>query len=506
VIRIVFNEYLSEPSFQQAFSITPEPRTRPEIRWKKRTVEIRMQDDLETNTTYILTIDTKLRDNHGVSLTAPITQAFSTGPEINRGAIRGRVVDPVRGAGLPGMQIFAYPLSEAGRLDSLPQRPLYRTETDGGGDFHLEYLSSQPYFILAVQDRNGNRRPDNQEVIALPPVLTIVADSAGQKTEYPWVATRLDTVAPEIRRVEALDAQTVSIRFSEDVRLPDDTEALAWVITDSLRDRRITTQYVYQLPEDTRQILVQTARLSPGAYTLKPGIVRDSTGNWASRAVKTFRLASVAEPDAAEFRSFIPPVDEPAPRVHPSLGAGVLFSRPVSEEDARDRIQVLDTAGVALEYSVQSPDGVRQMLTVPAAADGRPFRVMVVRDTEVEADSSVVREFSFLAPRDLGAIVGVVEGVTTDSTVFVDAVTAPSGPIVSSSAVTTSGAFAIDSLRVGSYTLRVRRDDNRNGKWDGGKLIPFEIAEPLFWRADSIRVRARWDTDIDTLRTSIIDR
>ncbi|MDX1741448.1 MAG: hypothetical protein R3178_09155, partial [Rhodothermales bacterium] len=151
-------------------------------------------------------------------------------------------------------------------------------------------------------------------------------------------------------------------------------------------------------------------------------------------------------------------------------------------------------------------DGVRQLLSVSSATDGRPIRISVRLDNNVEADSVVVREFSFLTPRDLGAIVGVVDGVTTDSTVYVDAVTAPEGQIVNSSSVTSSGSFSIDSLAVGGYTLRVRRDDNRNGRWDGGALAPFGIAEPLYWTADSVRVRARWETDIDTLRTSIIER
>jgi hypothetical protein len=143
---------------------------------------------------------------------------------------------------------------------------------------------------------------------------------------------------------------------------------------------------------------------------------------------------------------------------------------------------------------------------VAGASDGVPFQVSVERPDPSENDSADVRVFSYLTARDLGAIVGVVAGVPADSTIFIDAFREPDGQIEGSSAAPTSGTFAIGRLRAGGYSLRIRRDDNGNGKWDGGILVPFERAEPLFWRADSVRVRARWDTDVDTLRTSITDR
>lgn len=497
-VRITFNEYITESSLQQALSITPEPQERPELRWSGRTAEIRFRSDPEPNTTYILTIDTRLRDSHGVSLTAPITLAFSTGSEINRGRIQGTVLTPLRGRGAPGTQVFAYPLTESADLDSLPERPLYRTETDASGDFQFEYLSARPYFVLAVRDRNGNRRPDNLETLAVPPVKAILADTAGTRIEHPWITTVLDTVAPEIRRIEAISTSRLTVRYSENIVEAQDPAS--WTLADTLRQRSFTIRAAYFLPEDPRQIYLQTEPLRLDAYVLIPAAVRDSVGNRATRSPVTLTVGSPPEEGPARFLSFIPLVPREEGPLHPAVPVGVLFDRPVESREVRDWIALEDTTGNALPYSISSPDGVRQLLAVDGADDGIPFQVRVLEDAPVSADSTARRVFSFLTGRQLGGVVGVIDRVGSDTTLVVEAIRSGRSEAAGSAVVDESGHFAIGRLEEGSYTLRITRDDNDNGRWDGGAIAPYTPAEPLFWTPDSLRVRARWDTDVDTLR------
>src|SRR5690606_24045438 len=97
-LRIEFSEYVDQASFARAFSITPAFAEPVDISWRGRTVTIRFPEPLRPNTTYIVQIDTNLRDAHGVSVRNPISIAFSTGEQIDQGTLSGRVVSEVDGA------------------------------------------------------------------------------------------------------------------------------------------------------------------------------------------------------------------------------------------------------------------------------------------------------------------------------------------------------------------------------------------------------------------------
>ncbi|MDX1741723.1 MAG: Ig-like domain-containing protein, partial [Rhodothermales bacterium] len=497
VVRITFDEYITEASLQQALSITPEPTERPEIRWRKKTAEIRFKQELESNTTYILTVDTKLRDSRGVSLTSPITLAFSTGPRINRGKISGRVLEPLRGNGAPSMQVFAYPLLDGADLDSLPPTPLYRTETGEDGRFQFDYLSLRAYFVLAVRDRNGNRRPDNLEVIALPPFATIFADSSDGGVARPWLTTVLDTVPPSIRRVESLSPSRLAVRYSEDVLLTD-SEGKEWGVSDSLRDEPVDVEFVYQLPDDRREVFLQTRPVRSGVYYLMPGVVTDSVGNPASQQRTNFRVDPTRSDAAHRFVGF-EPRNEGTP-LHPSRSPIVIFDRPATPDEIMQWVSVEDTAGATLGFTSTTRDGVRHLLAVVGSDQGSPFVIKVAMDSTAAIDSTRQQQFSYLSNRELGGIVGVIADVPPEQEIFVEAFMTGDDLAARSSRRNPDGTFSIGQLREGSYTLRMTQDTNGNGRWDGGSIDPYAPAERAFWASDSVRVRPRWDTDVDTIR------
>ncbi len=43
-------------------------------------------------------------------------------------------------------------------------------------------------------------------------------------------------------------------------------------------------------------------------------------------------------------------------------------------------------------------------------------------------------------------------------------------------------------------------DSDGDGAWDGGRLVPYVLPEAVGWLPDPVRVRARWETDLGTMR------
>jgi uncharacterized protein (DUF2141 family) len=58
-----------------------------------------------------------------------------------------------------------------------------------------------------------------------------------------------------------------------------------------------------------------------------------------------------------------------------------------------------------------------------------------------------------------------------------------------------SGAYRFPRVPEGRYLLDAFQDKNTNSRYDPGKALPFSAPEPFGVLRDTLRVRARWETN-----------
>lgn len=351
-VELRFTRYLNQNSLAQALTISPPMDGRPEIRWSGRSVRIAFPEDLQPNTTYILTLDTDLRTYRNVNLPEPLVLAFATGDRINRGALSGQVVDARANAPAEAVDVFAYPAPEGVPPDTLPERPIYRTQTSPEGTFSFSFLQEQPYYVVAVDDRNRNRRPDPDEAFAVPPVPILYA--APQEDALPVPDTTLieqAAIADEMQDA-ATDAGTDTVADPETApgaadppTVDADTTQAAMPPTDGAR------------PPETRPAILDTLRLTPtipgdslAIDALEPDTL-DTDTPWPSSGALPWQLTSI---------DTIPPTIQRA------------------QARAATRLQVRFTESVVLND--RAPDA----WVLAAVNDGSPF---AVRDVWMHPES-----------------------------------------------------------------------------------------------------------------------
>lgn len=507
LIEITFSEYISQASFPRAVSITPAFDQPLEFRWRRRSVEIQLPEPLRPNTTYILTLDTNLRDFYNVALKQPITLAFSTGATINQGKLHGHVVDAMQGEGVSGMDVFAYAVPDSVVPDSLPPRPDYRTQTDDTGAFAFSYLNEQPYFVIALRDLNRNRALDATEPFAVPPRATWVADTTGTPLEAPWLVTTQDTLRPALERVRSLSSQRLTARFTESIRLTE-TSGAGWELRDSVGTLVDAIRGVYLLPSDPRQVYVRTDSLQSTPYALAPANVADSSGNLVLPDPQTVTPRARADTFRVYWQGFDPPVAADQLRPLPPDQQPVLrFSQAVDSVLFRRVVSVQDTMGQPLAYRRETDDGVayRLRLEPPMRAE-QVIEVAVNAEPLFGADTVFTKRFQRLSDRDLGELSGFVFADNSTATVLLEVYSQDEGSAVPRLvAPDSTGRFIVDRLvDAGLYRFRAFADRNNNGRWDGGTVTPYQPAEPVFWYTAPEPVRARWETELpDTLRIPI---
>lgn len=534
-VEIIFENYVDRGSVDQALSVTPTQERAPEVIVRGRRVVISFLEPLQENTTYIVTLDTDLQTARNVSLEEPLTIAFATGSTIDRGRIAGSVEDIYYDEPADGYDVYAYPAPDSVPPDSLPERPAYRTQTNDQGEFTFDYLREQPYFVIALQDRNRNRQPDPDEPFAVPPepvlyahpdeeaVDTLLAEEEEPAEELPqsnsppeteaededlapWLVARLDTLSPEIQRARARSPQHLQVRFTEPVRLTSPGPE-GWVLT-SEEDETVEIQEVFMRPDSDREVHVFTPPLDPGTYRIRPANVVDFEDNPLGDAEDTFEATEDGQPPALEFMGFEPAVeDADTTFLLPDERPAVAFNQPLTDSRLREVVSVQDTTGEERSFSPQTEDGTTYELDLdPAMASGEEIDVVVDERNFAEVDTLTTRRYQRIAERELGGLGGVASAEDTTASivveVFRDEADTEDGPFETTTA-DSDGSFLFESLPEGSYRLRLFVDENENDRWDGGTLIPHQLPEPIRWIETAEEVRPRWESIIeDTLHVS----
>ena len=507
-VRLTFSEYVDQASFTRAFSMTPTPEGRLRFKWRKRRVEIRFPEALRENTTYVLTIDNNLRDARGVSLSQPIIFAFSTGPVINKGRLSGRVLEPGQGNGAAGFDVFAYALPDSAAPDSLPDRPAYRTQTGDNGQFSFSYLNEQSYFVLALQDRNRNQRPDTNEPFAVPPVPAIPAeeDTTAAAERPPWLVANRDTVPPEVQRVRPRSSRRLIVRFTEAIQLLNRAPE-GWLLADSASGQPVTIESVYRFADDPRQVYLQTDSLAETPHRLRPdAALTDSSDNPVLADTLGFTPTATADTLRLRFLGFVPDDATADPLVLPPTAApGLRFNEPLPTTRLAEIVTAQDSTGQPLVFEAATADGTTYHLRfTPALASGQRAEVRVDGRQAGGVDTVYTRVFQRIAERELGGLSGIAATDDTSGVLVIElyAIDAPNAPSpYARTNPDSTGAFAFDGLPEGPYRFRLFIDRNGNGRWDGGQILPYQPPEPVVWNTEQASVRPRWDSALsDTLR------
>lgn len=521
-VHLVFSEHIDRASFEQAVSVTPAFEGNIDIDFGGQEATVHFPEPLRENTTYILTLDKDLQDTRSVALDAPITIAFATGPTINRGQLAGRVIGAEAGEPQEGFDIYAYGLSDstAGEPtppDSLPDRPDYRTQTNSEGQFQFEYLQEQAYFVIALEDANRNRQPDPIEAYAVPPRPVLVADSTGADTDGlpDWIATLHDTTSPTPARVQPQSRGRHVLRFDEPVRLLDRSPA-PWSLYDSLRDRSMQIERVYQRAASPDLVFLDTEPLDAAPHRLyvPDSTVADSIGNVVSPDTLRFTPSETPDTLRTRFVTFTPEALSPDTAdvytLLPGEAIGVRFNQPLDSTRLHDVVAARDTgAGADRPFTLATRDGTTYRLRFdPSLRPDDHVEVRVDGQPLSQPDTVFARTFARISNRALGELSGTVvfadtaDAGSTATPPFVVELYADGGPGARRTPRRTltdeEGRFLFDRLPEGSFRFRAFLDRNENGRWDGGQFLPFRAAEPITWSEGTIDTRPRWENELET--------
>lgn len=176
-ISIEFNEYYNLNNPNQNIIITPSLKEKPEFIIKGKKLLIKLNNELEPNTTYSINFGQAISDITEGNITKNFKYVFSTGTFLDSLKLKGIVNDAFTNKPSTDVSVMLY----NSNYDSVPvkEKPFYFTKTDGNGNFEISNIKKGKYKLFVLDDANNNFLYDNssEDIGFIDSLVAVVNDS-----------------------------------------------------------------------------------------------------------------------------------------------------------------------------------------------------------------------------------------------------------------------------------------------------------------------------------------
>ncbi len=498
-IEIHFSERMNEGEVQNALFFSPPLEYEAEWSGGEELV-LWLKDSIRTERTYVVTIGASARDEHNVKMKDAYQFAFSSGAQLDRGRISGRVYGVKT---TDTYMVMGYRMTT--EADSL--FPMYRdadflSQSGFEGNFSLSYLPPAEYRVFVVEDGNRNYRLDSDyEKVGIPSHTVVLKDSAEAYEGLNFQVIKIDTLTPKLNGARAQDNRTLLLRFSEPVVSPDITKMSS---ADTLGNQQLTLLDIAPHEEELNQFYLYTSIQDSGfGYELTAWGLQDTVAN-RQPDTSYVKFTAGTKKDTTHFllKNYVPRDSSKNVALEPQITFS--FTLPVKRSQFEQGIKLTEPTGkqIAGQWLWQGLTAAQFLVEQPLKTESEYWLIITPgnivslwEDTPEETVPDTIRFFT--SDDDIyGQLAGRYAGkITENIPVFVRIQPLQRSQKMQQQAVKPDGSFYIPFLPDGKYRIGGFVDLNGDSKYSPGGLYPLQFSEPFLIGTDTLRVRKRWEVN-----------
>ena len=471
-VRIYFDEYIklnklrdqlviSPPLDQTSYLISPQSQA-------SKYIEIEFLDSLAPSTTYTFNFGESIVDNNEGNPYSFFSYVFSTGETIDSLSLRGTLSDALSRTSESFVSVMLYPVDST-FTDSIiyKEKPLYYTNTlDSLTEFTLPNLKAGKYLLAAVKDVSKNYvfDPSVDKIDVVQDIITLPNDSLFRLSLY--------KEAPAFAFGKAFQRGKQRIGFgftgSDAIEISLDQDVsndFASVVT---RDLETDTLYYWYKGIDADSL----------AFTLRHDTLTKSY---------TYRVRK-AEPDSLAI-SF-----KQRGTLHLTDTLKLVTNTPIAHftQDSM-KLRAKDSSLVSFTLAQKSKHELQFLFDVfPNEKYQLELLPGAITDFFETSNDSILSSFSTKSRVDYGNLSLRLYNIPSYP-LFIDLIDAKEEIVRSMYVTEGRGVYRFAYLQPNKYYVRVRIDENKNGKWDSGNYLKKQKPEAVYHFPPILDVRANWE-------------
>lgn len=479
IITLEFDEDVQPKDLNTELIITPNTGNTYNARSERKNIILEFNKPFEENTTYFLSFRNGIEDITEGNKAPEVTLSFSTGPNLDTASVSGKVVDYITQLPESNVTVAMYPENDTANIKTA--KPYYFTKTNTDGSFQLRNIKNGNYKIYAHNDKNTNEIYDQEN------------EKIGYLTELIKVNPKADSV---IIKTVLLDTKKPFVVSTE-----NSTDQNILVFNEGIQS--ITFQTIDQIPVEKKLLMnmdLTGKRLSvyPDNGKLPESIVALSVDSSGNKGVDTVKFALINKPTIPAKLSFTVDKQELVSGVINNIK--ITFPVPVQvtgkspfqflEDTTRKLIPAYpkdyqlnaNNTEMVISYEPKALRTAELILdtTQILAVNGKPFQ-------KQKHPMTITRR------ANTGSIAGKIK--TNYQNYQVELLDEKNQVIKRDKNIRT---IKYDELQPGNYFIRVKIDENNDGKWSLGDKALKTSPEKIYLYPKPIAVRANWEIeDID---------
>lgn len=499
--ELEFSEYVERRSLQDAIFISPAIQGALDLDWSGKSVRVNFPSDLKNNTTYVVTIGTDVVDyNNKNRMAESFNFTFSTGNEIDRRVISGRVYDEKPA----GILIYAYKLN-ADTADPFLHKPGYISQTGNNGSFKLLGLAEGSYRVFAVKDeyRDLLFQPE-QDLIGMP--FKDVSFSKDDTLFNPlnFFLTKIDTAKPRFISASMTDRFHILINYTEEF----DTSIIKannFFLFDSTSNKKSVPIYAFKgNTKKTEMVLVDTS-VFPAEHNvyLFADSIKDISGNVFYNDETQVNLSE--KPDTAKLNIYNT-IPQNSSRDIDFIGPHFSFylNDAFNTSLLKQNVIFQDTLGRGIPFNIKILDDASFKVIPEKKLEPAKDYVVKVNLSRFKdaagniADTTFIYRFRTISGLDFTGISGQINDVNFKKNPILVLSGIDNSKTVYNKNLNGSNKFNFDRVQPGKYLFWCYFDEDSSKTYTYGYPFPFKPSEEFSFYPDTLNLRARWvQTDIN---------
>ncbi len=494
-IEFTFSEYVDKRTVKDALFISPAVDGDLELDWSGKSVRVYFPNPLKDSVTYVVTLGTDVVDyNNKNRMAESYTLTFSTGREIDRRVISGRVYDEKPS----GTMIFAYKLA-ADTVNPSTTKPDYISQAGDNGNFMLAGLAAGTYRVFAVADQFRDLLYQvEQDKIGVPFEDITLAPDDTLFSGLHFFLTQDDTTSPRLIKTIMTDSLHILAEFSEEI---DSTLITTdnFMIVDSTDKSMFKPLYTFIKIADPKQIVLvaDTTFNSSNDYFLKAILLKDKKGNTYKNDLSQITLSNRPDTTKPQVLKSIPAEGGQIDFLNTSLS--FYFDDAFDTTLAKTGIILSDTTNRKVGYTLSFPDDA-SIIIKPSGRlkSGEHYLVKFDQSKFRDAagnrgDTIYTYRFNTINEMDFTGASGTITNLQlTDNPFVLLQSTDKTNGKVYSQYLQKGSKFEFNRVFPGAYMLWCFLDRDSSRTYDRGNPYPFKPSEDFSFYPDTLNLRARW--------------
>ena len=474
-IVIQFDEFFKLNDQYKEFNISPDVERQPQLKVKKRSLEITFQDSLEKNTTYTLNFGKMIADINESNVLKNFTYVFSTGPKLDSLTLSGQVTDAVTGE--PVLDAIAYivPINRDTILGK--RKPSIYTTTDSSGNFSLQNLREDTYKVYALKEEGGDK------------VYQQSTDQIGFIKEPLVLKSNVSDL-----NIHIFKEDPVVFRINDRKLNPDGSILINW--NKKLRKPNVVVTEPANLDASK---LIKFSKYNDSVRVWLSDMSFDSTKISITDSNKVLQTVKLTRGKKDTYqRPLIGESNLEGDMLNPNHPLEFTFPSPVVSID-QSKIELLEDSVKITNFQVvkDSSDFLTYQVRyrwVGKRAYEIKFNAGAVTGQFNSKNKEFRKTFKLASADDYGTLKLNIK-VPEAGKSYVLQVTDESKNVVNELQITRDTTVTFRNYKAGPYFARIVYDTNNNGIWDTGTVLIGQQPESMYNEPKELSIRSNWDRE-----------